>query len=511
MTTLQPRGPYSQEELAKLYPEGLQLQLVQILLRHGERSPVSPRFQNAGVQPYWPYCSAARRMVSITKEANSSDWSSLQWRRRIETFGNDDGPVIARGPGGEVDDVCNLGELTDTGRETTSQLGTRLRKLYVEQLGFLPKTIENTDFMYLRATPMPRALESLQQTFFGLYPSNYRAVSCPPPTIITRAPADETLYPNDSSCRRFAQVTRAFAQRAADKWNNTDEMEYLNKLIGKWMPDSSSRVAVDSHPRLSGIMDTLNSTLAHGPETRLPKEFYDLKGRAIIDKIAVEEWFSGYQESEEYRILGIGGLMGDVVSRMVGSVRNSGGDGLLEIGGKTGSMGPGRGGETDIKFALSGCHDTTLAAVLSSLGAFDGEPWPPYTSHIALELFRKTHPSLTGSKNISANGISTGWFSVFRGKLPQESSIARRKLSELSEIEKSKLEGYYVRLRYNDKVMKVPGCRAQGKHLEGDDSFCTLEEFKNIVDKFTPTNWKQACLSNLDVSAFPKIKEPAGY
>jgi hypothetical protein len=35
MTTLQPREPYSPKELRKLYPEGLQLQLVQILLRHG--------------------------------------------------------------------------------------------------------------------------------------------------------------------------------------------------------------------------------------------------------------------------------------------------------------------------------------------------------------------------------------------------------------------------------------------------------------------------------------------
>lgn len=37
-------------------------------------------------------------------------------------------------------------------------------------------------------------------------------------------------------------------------------------------------------------MDTVNSTLAHGKETKLPKEFYDAKGRQIIDKIVVEEW-----------------------------------------------------------------------------------------------------------------------------------------------------------------------------------------------------------------------------
>ena len=46
MTTLQPRPPYTKEELEKLYPDNLELRLVQVLLRHGERAPVSARFQN---------------------------------------------------------------------------------------------------------------------------------------------------------------------------------------------------------------------------------------------------------------------------------------------------------------------------------------------------------------------------------------------------------------------------------------------------------------------------------
>jgi acid phosphatase len=49
MTTLQLRGPYSEAELEKLYPKSLQLELVQVLLRHGERSPVSARFQNVSL------------------------------------------------------------------------------------------------------------------------------------------------------------------------------------------------------------------------------------------------------------------------------------------------------------------------------------------------------------------------------------------------------------------------------------------------------------------------------
>ncbi len=504
MTSLTPREPYSEEELHRLYPSSLKLQLVQVLLRHGERSPVSARFQNAGLAAFWPYCSVARQLLSTTMDNSVSNWSALEWRRRLETFGSDDGPVIASGPQGQVDAVCNLGELTDEGRRSTHALGRRLRHLYVDQLKFMPPMIRDADMIYLRATPVPRALESLQETFWGMYPSQTRSGSFPPPTIITRAPADETLFPNDGNCRRFAQLSRAFAQRTADRWNKSKEMDYLNTLISKWMPENSKRVAVDSHPRLSGIMDTINSTLAHGPETRLPKEFYDEKGREIIDKISVEEWFSGYHESQEYRSLGTGALMGDIVSRMVGSVEKSGNDGLLEVGGRDGQLARGRGGETAIKLGLSGCHDTTLAGVLVSLGAFGNERWPPYTSHIAFELFRKADIpeapprqkiKLDEASLVAASGdskVRRGWFGRLfgddSGKVTNEKGdvstplgIARKKTDELSVSERSKLEGYFVRIRYNDKVMSVPGCKASGKHLDGDESFCTLVSLPTTI------------------------------
>lgn len=42
--------------------------------------------------------------------------------------------------------------------------------------------------------------------------------------------------------------------------------------------------------------------------------------------------------------------------------------------------------------------------------------------------------------------------------------------------------------------------------------FCLVKEaFKSIVDKFTPSYWKQDCASNLDEPAFPKVVEPAGF
>ena len=199
------------------------------------------------------------------------------------------------------------------------------------------------------------------------------------------------------------------------------------------MPEESPKVAVDSHPRLSGIMDTINSTFAHGERTRLPKEFYDAKGRSYIDKIAVEEWYSGYQESNEYRRLGIGGLMGDVVDRMVHTAVGNGWRSNPSVP------------EHDkaVKFALSGCHDTTIAATLTALGGFrvDRDAWPNFTASIAFELFRAREPA-------SAQKVRSSWWSGWFGST---SPSARAPLETLPPAERSRLqEDYYVRLRYND-------------------------------------------------------------
>ncbi|KAJ4392180.1 hypothetical protein N0V93_005805 [Gnomoniopsis smithogilvyi] len=517
MTTLQPRKPYTEEELRKLYPAGLELQQVQVLLRHGERTPVSPRFQNAGLPAYWSYCGAARHMRNAVMKRNEDGkppaFTTLEWKRRLETFGPNDAPVIATGPKGELDAVCDMGMLTDKGRLTTLELGERLRALYVDRLGFLPKTIDSPDLIYLRATPVPRALESMQQAFEGLYPTSSRPANFPPPTILTRALADETLLPNDGSCRRLAVLSQAFGQRTADRWNSSGEMAYLTKVYGKWMPEG--KVAVDGKPRLSGLMDTVNATDAHGPETRLPKEFYDPKARAIIEKIGVEEWFSGFKESQEYRTLGIGGLMGDITARMVGRVEHSPADGEYELMRTSGQA------LTPVKFGLSGTHDTTLAGCLASVGAFKNDRWPPFTSHIAFELFRsaskpgKAEVTAPSKAADAASAAKVSWLGSFfassstAGQPPP--GIGRKMTEELSEAEKQKLDGYYVRLRYNDEIVTIPGCKSQGNHLPGDESFCTLAAFKSIVDKFTPKNWKEECKVKTDRPAIPAQPEVAGY
>ena len=491
MTTLIPRPPYTEDELRRLYPSTLELRQVQVLMRHGERTPVSARFQNAGLRPFWPYCHSVRQIRSAVLE-NGGDmgdahsakgripFTTLEWKRRIETFGPNDEPVVAAGPSGEVDDICDMGSLTDLGRHTTSKLGARLRLLYVDQLGFLPPNLSSFGHFYLRSTPVTRALESLQQTLSALFPPSTRTPDengrIPVPVILSRAPNDETLYPNDGNCRRYAALARAFAQRAADRWNETEDMKYLTSVFGKWMPENSPRVAVDSRPRLSGIMDTINATRAHGPQTKLPDEFYDEKAAAIIAKIANDEWFSGYKESREYRMLGVGGLLGDIVARMVRSAEQAG---QHQPAGNKEEHGP-TPADPPLKFGLSGCHDTTLAGVLASLGAFHGTEWPPFTSHIALEMFA----ARGGDEGAAESPAPRGWWAAFSAPAAPTASIGRRATPELTAAEAKKLEGFYVRLRYNDVPVTIPGCKGPGKHLEGDETFCTLVSNSRVCMSF---------------------------
>lgn len=351
---------------------------------------------------------------------------------------------------------------------------------------------------------IPRALDAMQQSFAGLYPSTVRAASLEPPIIQTRIWPEENLTDNSNSCKRYGILYKAFGERAAGRWNDSPEMAHINKKIGRYMPDESPQIKIDSHPRLSGMMDTINATRAHGPATKLPNEFYDPELLANIDKLVVDEWFAGYKENQEFRQLGKGQMVGDVTQMLTSSALGR--------------------DKQPIRFALTGAHDTTLAGFLAALGAFEDEPWPNFTSHMAVELFCRKSPTASSrprseSSNLPPAAPRTSWFASLFGRSSQSkdpSTISqqdtRKPLTEFSPSERQTIRDYYVRIRYNDRPVTIPGCKKPGRHFEeGGETFCTLEAFKQIADAFTPKDWKKECRQRLEQRVdFSKI-EPAGY
>lgn len=257
--------------------------------------------------------------------------------------------------------------------------------------------------------------------------------------------------------------------KRATTGNSSAEMDYVNTLLQKWMP-SQERVAIDSKPTLHGIWDTINATLATaGPPTRLPPEFYDSKVRSILDRLVTEEEYSGYKESEEYRTLGIGAMLGECVQRMIRSsredetTRDSSPSAIMDEGDERDD--PGSGSGRGLKFALFGCHDSTIAAVLASLGAMEGEnnKWPSYTSSLAIELFQSIEPV-----PITANPQQQDTNDDTKAVIPHQDQASSSSPSSSPKAQK------YVRIRYNDRPITIPGCRAPGNHFAGDESICTF-------------------------------------
>ncbi|KAK2750159.1 hypothetical protein FQN57_004655 [Myotisia sp. PD_48] len=437
------------------YPPGLRLELVQVFFRHGERTPTATRFQNAGLPSLWPFCSATHAFNALFK---SEDTCTVPLGG--EELGRGEPSSGYNRPG-----LCGLGELTDKGRESTLALGRQLRQLYITKLGFLPDRLTAPHIIYLRSTRYQRTFSSLQQVFSGLYPKQYLDISMKSLPVLVVNAKDETLLPNEDWCPRFIDMLKAFSRKTAMKWNGTPELEHINILIRRWMPNGQ-KVAIDSEPKLAGILDTINSVSALPEPTKyLPREFFDDKSRQAMEKIVSEEEFGGYAESNEFRALGVGVPLSLVLERMRNMVKYR--TDISEDKESVSSFTTNEGKEPP-RLALFACHDSTIAGILVALGVMRGPKWfwPPYAASLSFELFFK----------------------------PEESELERRKHPE---YEAKTPRNRFVRVKYMDKPVTLPTCQLPGKHLPGDKTMCTLTAFKEIIDDITPKDWKQQWFDKL--------------
>ncbi|KAH8923448.1 phosphoglycerate mutase-like protein [Atractiella rhizophila] len=328
---------------------------------------------------------------------------------------------------------------------STRRLGEALRKLYVDELGFLPPAISDEGIVTFRSTPMPRTIESLQQIIRGLVPHERQveAGSSWIPKVVVRDPMEESLYPN-TICAKLRKMESMYASAAAQKWE--PELAKLDDKIAKY---TEGPLRIDSSPRASGVLDTMACCRAHG--LPVPPEFEDPVILETLERGISEEWFGGYDASPEFKRISMGRLVGDLQSTLERKIANRE-----------------KRTEDPLKVAVYALHDTSICGILHSLNCYD-KKWPAFTSHIGLELFSRPHSSTTQSSFLSH------FIRPFSSTPAQE---------------------YFVRVRFNSKPLKIPACQPNGKHLEGSQGYvCTFEAFKEAIKDvvMTAEEWEKAC------------------
>ncbi|KAG6379653.1 histidine phosphatase superfamily [Boletus reticuloceps] len=329
--------PLDVEGYPQALPE-LDLEQVHVYVRHGERTPVRTRMADppASIPEHWQMCSVARRFseaVNSTTTTLGEPHPDGMWFKRGTEMR--DGRTVAN--------LCIyafLGTLESllNDLQSTYNFGVALRRLYVDKLGFLPRTLQNENQVYFRSTNVSRTIESLEHIVHGLYPQTHCATGVIP-SILVRNRVDENIVSNILSCPLLGLLELRFAEAAAARWNS--RLQTLDGRLSKYL--NGRPIRVDGSPRASGILDTVRSAAAHG--IKVPDEFRDPE---VIDLIVCPKLSI---KTEKGRRLGMGRLLADVSTRMQTKIE--------------------QGDKDPLKVLVFTTHDSTLAALCSTFDAFD--------------------------------------------------------------------------------------------------------------------------------------------
>nr|CAB3219779.1 lysophosphatidic acid phosphatase type 6-like [Phallusia mammillata] len=244
-----------------------------------------------------------------------------------------------------------LGNLTTTGAEQMYRLGCSIRQKYVNELNFLKPEI--SDEVNVRSTEIPRAIESARSTLAGLFPGTKAPIS------IEVAPVDEDyMFPNFNKCHYLKLLSRW-------AWVEPDLLHE--------MKDKRERIElaynISSEEKVH-IVTLRDCIVAHKEHGVLPANYDIPVVNNELENAALEimhHVFAGTKETRNLALkLGIGPLIGTVLSNISSCINR----------------------QCHKKLYLFSGHDTTLMPLMQAFGITDFE-WPPFAADITIELYEK--------------------------------------------------------------------------------------------------------------------------
>lgn len=242
-----------------------ELVLLQVLFRHGDRSPTRtfPTDQHAGV-----------------------------WTR-------------------------GLGQLTKQGIWRSYNLGKYLKKTFIDDLGFLPPTF-NVDEVRVRSTGYDRTIMTAQAVMTGLYP---------PATEEEKWNPENPLFPWQPipihSVPKKDDLILRYGNRCPRYWHLKDEVLKHNPELKAFEKNETNRKALDVAKEHSGLTDIEDWKLYQLYDTLLVEQLYGLTMPAwadetvmkVLERLTVLDYQLMTSTTEMAR-LAAGNLLGELLNNI---------------------------------------------------------------------------------------------------------------------------------------------------------------------------------------------------
>ncbi|KAH0796056.1 histidine acid phosphatase [Histomonas meleagridis] len=306
---------------------------VSLFLRHGKRTPMDKWFPEE-LRGSW-VCDSDGTSLAPRIYLSSTNNKTRRYFNQL------DYTLVQYPPN------CQPGELVVDGMRQHHELGIYHQLYYGEQLRFIPKLID-PELLNLRSSYVERTFRSGESYMYGLYPPVQPGESI---TFTTGTATVDPISPSYDSC--------------------SDLMNDWNKFIST--PEYIAR-RENARRIYKPIYDALNRTFADVDWMFIGDLLasYICNGQPLPTYIT-EEIIAQSKKDIAYYSYGLYNI-----------TRGNAGSGIWrEYFRNTNSQ---LNGETKKKFWVYSGHDTTIMAMLSTLGIYK-EELPPFRSHLAVELW----------------------------------------------------------------------------------------------------------------------------